>query len=91
MKRPIRPSSSRCRCPKTCDVVWIGNWGDEERTRELMEFLVGPASELPKRRLVVHGVRYPEKALRIVERSRHRVSWLSAELEAPMPMLQSAL
>ncbi len=28
---------------KQNDVVWIGNWGDEERTQELMEFLVVPA------------------------------------------------
>lgn len=50
--------------PKTTDVMWIGNWGDEERTRELMEFLLGPAQVLTQRgkRFVVHGVRYPELA-----------------------------
>jgi spore maturation protein CgeB len=46
--------------PKTCDVVWIGNWGDEERTRELRDFLIEPARALPHRKFVVHGVRYPE-------------------------------
>src|SRR5947209_2298565 len=45
------------------DVVWIGNWGDDERTRELQEFLIGPAAALPGRRVVVHGVRYPDEAL----------------------------
>jgi spore maturation protein CgeB len=49
-------------CEKNCDVIWIGNWGDEERTRELHEFLIGPARALPARRFVVHGVRYPEHA-----------------------------
>jgi spore maturation protein CgeB len=56
-------------CPmnfaKKDDVVWIGNWGDEERTRELREFLIEPAKQLTKeygRRVVVHGVRYPEQA-----------------------------
>ncbi len=51
---------------KTADVTWIGNWGDEERTKELMEFLVGPARVLTQRdkRFVVHGVRYPEEAKR---------------------------
>ena len=24
------------------DLVWIGNWGDEERTAELHEFLLEP-------------------------------------------------
>lgn len=49
--------------PKKFDMSWIGNWGDEERTRELCEFLIGPARAEPKRRFVVHGVRYPEAAL----------------------------
>jgi spore maturation protein CgeB len=48
---------------KQTDVIWIGNWGDEERTRELEEFLIGPASALPERKFLVHGVRYPEDAL----------------------------
>jgi spore maturation protein CgeB len=44
------------------DVVWIGNWGDEERTRELEEFLLRPAAALPNAKVAVHGVRYPESA-----------------------------
>jgi spore maturation protein CgeB len=45
------------------DLVWIGNWGDEERTAELEEFLITPVQEL---RLAarVHGVRYPPEAIR---------------------------
>lgn len=43
------------------DLVWIGNWGDDERTAELHEFLIDPARELGLRTRV-HGVRYPEKA-----------------------------
>ncbi len=50
-------------CAKDCDVVWIGNWGDEERTTELQEFLIEPAAKLPDRKFVVHGVRYPGDAL----------------------------
>lgn len=43
------------------DLVWIGNWGDEERTEELRAFLLEPirALELDAR---VHGVRYPDTA-----------------------------
>jgi spore maturation protein CgeB len=48
---------------KDIDLVWIGNWGDGERTRELEEFLVAPAAALPKRRVVAHGVRYPVRGL----------------------------
>ncbi len=48
---------------KTIDVLWIGNWGDEERSQELEEFLVAPAAALPDCRIVAHGVRYPPHAL----------------------------
>lgn len=47
---------------KDTDVVWIGNWGDEERTRELEEFLISPAAALGDSKFAVHGVRYPEDA-----------------------------
>ncbi len=49
---------------KRDDLVWIGNWGDEERTRELEEFLIGPAAALKHRSFAVHGVRYPDVARR---------------------------
>ena len=44
------------------DVVWIGNWGDDERTAELHEFLIDPVREL-NLRARVYGVRYPEHAV----------------------------
>jgi spore maturation protein CgeB len=47
---------------KTDDLVWIGNWGDEERTAELNEFLIEPAKALSIRTRL-YGVRYPESAL----------------------------
>ena len=42
-------------------LVWIGNWGDGERTQELEDFLFRPAGEagLP---LDIYGVRYPADA-----------------------------
>jgi spore maturation protein CgeB len=43
------------------DLVWVGNWGDEERTAELEEFLIQPVEHLGLRARV-HGVRYPEQA-----------------------------
>lgn len=44
------------------DLVWIGNWGDDERTNELREFLIEPVRQLGLR-AVVYGVRYPKQAL----------------------------
>jgi spore maturation protein CgeB len=46
------------------DVVWIGNWGDEERTQELEEFLLRPAKALGTQAIAVYGVRYPAEARR---------------------------
>jgi spore maturation protein CgeB len=44
------------------DLVWVGNWGDEERTAELSEFLLEPVRRL-RLRAFAYGVRYPEGAL----------------------------
>lgn len=46
---------------KEGDLVWIGNWGDGERTEELHEFLIQSVRELGLK-AKVYGVRYPEKA-----------------------------
>ncbi|MDF0489646.1 glycosyltransferase [Sphingomonas sp. H39-1-10] len=48
-------------------LVWIGNWGDGERTEELERFLFGPAqtAALP---LDVYGVRYPDDAKAMLAR-----------------------
>jgi spore maturation protein CgeB len=51
--------------PRERDLVWIGNWGDGERTRELDEFLFTPARELGLTG-TVHGVRYPDEGVRTV-------------------------
>jgi spore maturation protein CgeB len=48
------------------DLVWIGNWGDEERTAELHEFLLRPIARLGLAARI-HGVRYPEAGRRAVE------------------------
>ncbi len=43
-------------------LVWIGNWGDDERTQELEDFLLSP-SAASGIGLDVYGVRYPQSAL----------------------------
>jgi spore maturation protein CgeB len=53
--------------PEEGDLVWIGNWGDEERTAELHEFLIEPVRALGDEMKIearVHGVRYPEEGKR---------------------------
>ncbi len=57
----VRIFRSRPRIARERDLVWIGNWGDDERTAELQEFLIEPVAShgLSAR---VHGVRYPPDA-----------------------------
>ncbi len=54
----FRPLPDR---PRQGDLVWIGNWGDGERSAELRRFLLRPAQAL-ELRARVHGVRYPRPA-----------------------------
>jgi spore maturation protein CgeB len=43
------------------DLVWVGNWGDDERAAELREFLIEPVKKLGLSARV-YGVRYPDDA-----------------------------
>jgi spore maturation protein CgeB len=62
----------------THDVIWIGNWGDGERSNELNEFLLRPVAEL-NLSARIHGVRYPLDALRAIEKAGIEYSgWLPA-------------
>lgn len=63
-------------------LVWIGNWGDGERTTELEDFLFRPAGEaqLP---LDIYGVRYPEEAQRTLWRYGIRYHGWAANALAP--------
>jgi spore maturation protein CgeB len=64
------------------DLVWIGNWGDDERSAELRSFLVEPVRALGLT-ATVHGVRYPEEARRSLEEAGiHYGGWLPNH-EAP--------
>jgi spore maturation protein CgeB len=57
-------------------VVWIGNWGDEERSEELRDYLLRPAARLGLP-LDVHGVRYPPHALAVLAAAGARYrGWL---------------
>jgi spore maturation protein CgeB len=65
-------------------LVWIGNWGDEERSAELETFLLKPAAaaRLP---LDIHGVRYPDAALALLARhgARYR-GWIANAAVPPV-------
>lgn len=56
--------------------VWVGNWGDGERTAEIEHFLLAPtqATATP---LDIYGVRYPDAARDLLTRhGAHYRGWL---------------
>jgi spore maturation protein CgeB len=58
-------------------LVWIGNWGDGERSDEIVGYLLKPARDagLP---LDIYGVRYPESGKRTLrEFGAHYHGWLA--------------
>jgi spore maturation protein CgeB len=57
----VRRFNPRPDIQRTDDLVWIGNWGDDERAAELQEFLLTPIREL-RLRASIYGVRYPAAA-----------------------------
>lgn len=63
-------------------LVWIGNWGDGERTAEIERFLLAPARDagLP---LDIWGVRYPPDALAMLQRYGVRYRGWLANAAAP--------
>jgi spore maturation protein CgeB len=63
-------------------LVWIGNWGDGERSGELVEYLLKPAREtvLP---LDIYGVRYPDAAKRTLQQYGARYHGWLANAAAP--------
>jgi spore maturation protein CgeB len=72
--RRFRPPAQEARRD---GLIWIGNWGDGERSQEIVDFLLRPAkdADLP---LDIYGVRYPVEARRTLERFgvRYR-GWLA--------------
>ncbi|HEU4698794.1 MAG TPA: glycosyltransferase [Gemmatimonadales bacterium] len=76
--------------PREGDLVWVGNWGDEERTAELREFLIEPAKRLGLRTRI-HGVRYPEHArAMLADAGIEYAGWLP-NYEAPRVFARFAL
>ena len=63
-------------------LIWIGNWGDDERSAELETYLFRPAAQvgLP---LDIYGVRYPEAALATLRRYGARYHGWAANAAAP--------
>ena len=68
---------------RSTDVVWIGNWGDGERSNEICEFLLRPAAALRRRSFAIYGVRYPQNGLAALRQAGVRYGGYLPNLEAP--------
>jgi spore maturation protein CgeB len=77
--------------PVSGEINWIGNWGDEERTRELQEFLIEPLSSIPKKQAAVYGVRYPTRAKAQLQSSGIEYRGYLPNLSAPSVYSRCAL
>jgi spore maturation protein CgeB len=64
------------------EIVWIGNWGDEERSAELHSYLIGPALENSLRGNA-YGVRYPREAREALEAANLRYRGWTANADVP--------
>ena len=65
--------------------VWIGNWGDDERSAELQEFLLKPAAALRDvATTTVYGVRYPSAGLDALRAAGVKHGGYLANLDAPL-------
>lgn len=60
--RPLRADPEQ-------DLVWVGNWGDEERTANLHRFLFQPIKRL-RLKAAVYGVRYPDEAREVLRNAK---------------------
>ncbi len=67
---------------KLQDVAWIGNWGDEERSAEIMEFLLEPARRRKDLAFAIYGVRYPEEGRQALDAAGVRYKGYLPNLEA---------
>ncbi len=76
---------------KEQDVVWIGNWGDDERSAEIREFFLDPAAALRNRRFTIYGVRYPPNGLNALSAAGVRYGGYLPNLDAPAVYARSRL
>ena len=69
---------------KTDDLIWVGNWGEGERSGEITDYLLAPAAALrPDTRTIIYGVRYPEEGLQALRNAGVEYGGYLPNLDAP--------
>ena len=74
--------------PKQLDIVWVGNWGEGERSEEIRRFLLDPVAALNRRhpaqmKAAICGVRYPPEGLAALHDAGVTYRGYLPNLEAP--------
>lgn len=73
-------------------IVWIGNWGDGERSKEINDYLLDPAEELaPEFRTRIYGVRYPPEGLKALRTHGVEYAGYLPNLDAPRVYAEARL
>lgn len=65
------------------DIVWIGNWGEGERSDEIRRFLLDPVAAMPQYQARIYGVRYPENGLAALRAAGISYGGYLPNLDAP--------
>lgn len=87
---PLPPAGDESVSDDPIDVAFVGNWGDDERTWELQEFLLGPIGDL-RLRAEVYGVRYPPAAEEALARAGIRYCGWLPNFEVPRVFARARL
>jgi spore maturation protein CgeB len=86
----LRVFGPRPEIAREADLVWIGNWGDDERTAELHAMLIEPVRALGLHARV-HGVRYPVAAQRALASAGIAYAGWLANFEVPAAFARHAV
>jgi spore maturation protein CgeB len=74
------------------EVVWIGNWGEGERSQEITDFFLTPASQLSSTAdFRIYGVRYPQDGLTALAQAGVQYGGYLPNLQAPEVYARAAL
>ncbi len=55
--------------PKSRDVVFVGNWGDEDRNQTTWDYFIEQGRALPDLAFALYGVRYPPDVVDAIQRA----------------------
>ena len=84
--RPLPPSNEKA------GAIWIGNWGEGERSAEIREYYLGPAEALREvTRFEIYGVRYPHDGLAACAMAGVKYGGYLPNLDAPFAYADARL